>query len=133
MKRVIIAGAASGIGAQTARQLRAAGHQVVGLDLAAGDDIVACDVRDQASVDAAIATAVERLGGLDTCWSTTPASACRNGRPCRRAASADVSRSARRVVAVARTSIWTDRWSQPAFPAPHRPGATSRLTAPNRG
>jgi len=65
MKRVVITGAASGIGAQTARQLRAAGHRVVGLDLAAGDDIVACDVRDQASVDAAIATAVERLGGLD--------------------------------------------------------------------
>jgi len=57
MKRVVITGAASGIGAQTARQLRAAGHRVVGLDLAA--------VRDQASVDTAIATAVERLGGLD--------------------------------------------------------------------
>jgi len=65
MKRVVITGAASGIGAETTRQLRAAGHQVVGLDLAAGDDIVACDVRDQTSVDAAIATAVERLGGLD--------------------------------------------------------------------
>jgi NAD(P)-dependent dehydrogenase (short-subunit alcohol dehydrogenase family) len=39
---------------------------VVGLDLSAeGDDLLACDVRDQDSVDAAVAGAVERLGGLD--------------------------------------------------------------------
>ena len=27
--------------------------------------MIACDVRDQASVDAAVAEAIERLGGLD--------------------------------------------------------------------
>ena len=31
----------------------------------AGDDVIACDVRDQDSVDVAVAEAIERLGGLD--------------------------------------------------------------------
>jgi NAD(P)-dependent dehydrogenase (short-subunit alcohol dehydrogenase family) len=39
---------------------------VVGLDLdAAGEEVIACDVRDQAAVDGAVAEAIERLGGLD--------------------------------------------------------------------
>jgi NAD(P)-dependent dehydrogenase (short-subunit alcohol dehydrogenase family) len=38
---------------------------VLGLDLVAAEDVLACDVRDQASVDAAVAEAVDRLGGLD--------------------------------------------------------------------
>jgi NAD(P)-dependent dehydrogenase (short-subunit alcohol dehydrogenase family) len=62
-KRVIITGAASGIGAATAKELRVRGAQVVGLDLKGEDDLIACDVRDQESVDKAIAAAVERLGG----------------------------------------------------------------------
>jgi len=42
------------------------GARVVGLDLEAdGADVLACDVRDQAAVDAAVAEAIERLGGLD--------------------------------------------------------------------
>jgi NAD(P)-dependent dehydrogenase (short-subunit alcohol dehydrogenase family) len=64
-KRVIITGAASGIGEATAAALRARGCEVVGLDLNAEGDAIACDVRDQASVDAAVADAIERLGGLD--------------------------------------------------------------------
>jgi NAD(P)-dependent dehydrogenase (short-subunit alcohol dehydrogenase family) len=66
-KRVIITGAASGIGAAAAEQLRARGANVVGLDLNASpeDGIVACDVRDQASVDRAVGEAIERLGGVD--------------------------------------------------------------------
>ncbi|HEX8121938.1 MAG TPA: SDR family oxidoreductase [Solirubrobacteraceae bacterium] len=63
--RVIITGAASGIGAATADALRARGARVVGLDLNAAEDIVACDVRDQAAVDAAVEEAITRLGGLD--------------------------------------------------------------------
>jgi len=62
-KRVIITGAASGIGAASAQALRDRGAEVVGLDLNAGDDLIACDVTDQESVDKAIAQAVRRLGG----------------------------------------------------------------------
>jgi NAD(P)-dependent dehydrogenase (short-subunit alcohol dehydrogenase family) len=65
-KRVLITGAASGIGAASAEQMRSEGAQVVGLDLTAPEDwIIECDVTDQASVDRAIAQAIERLGGLD--------------------------------------------------------------------
>ena len=75
-ERVMITGAASGIGAATAAELRGRGAEVVGLDLNAGGDVAACDVTDQASVaacdvtdqasvDAAVAAAVEKLGGLD--------------------------------------------------------------------
>ncbi|HWF36833.1 MAG TPA: SDR family NAD(P)-dependent oxidoreductase [Solirubrobacteraceae bacterium] len=64
--RVIITGAASGIGAATAASLRERGAQVIGLDVNAdGDGVLPCDVRDQASVDEAVAQAIERLGGLD--------------------------------------------------------------------
>jgi NAD(P)-dependent dehydrogenase (short-subunit alcohol dehydrogenase family) len=65
-KRVLITGAASGIGAAAAEELRAEGASVVGLDLNAREDwIIECDVRDQQSVDRAVAEAIERLGGLD--------------------------------------------------------------------
>jgi NAD(P)-dependent dehydrogenase (short-subunit alcohol dehydrogenase family) len=64
-KRVIITGAASGIGAATATALLGRGAQVVGLDLNALDGIIACDVRAQSSVDAAIETALDELGGAD--------------------------------------------------------------------
>src|SRR3954464_11543030 len=61
--RVIITGAASGIGAAATEQLRARGAQVVGLDINASGDLVACDVREQESVERAVAEAIERLGG----------------------------------------------------------------------
>ncbi|MDQ3741525.1 MAG: SDR family NAD(P)-dependent oxidoreductase [Actinomycetota bacterium] len=64
-RRVLITGAASGIGAATAAALRERGATVLGLDLNAGEDVIACDVRDQEAVDAAVAEAIERLGGLD--------------------------------------------------------------------
>jgi NAD(P)-dependent dehydrogenase (short-subunit alcohol dehydrogenase family) len=63
--RVLLTGAAGGIGSAAAAELRARGAQVVGLDLEAGEDVIACDVRDQDSVDRAVTEAVERLGGLD--------------------------------------------------------------------
>lgn len=64
-RRVLITGASGGIGAAAIRALRARGAEVLGLDLVAADGVIACDVRDQASVDSAVAEAVERLGGLD--------------------------------------------------------------------
>jgi NAD(P)-dependent dehydrogenase (short-subunit alcohol dehydrogenase family) len=64
--RIVITGAASGIGAATIPSLRKRGAQVVGLDVnAGGEDVLVCDVRDQASVDRAVEEAIERLGGLD--------------------------------------------------------------------
>jgi NAD(P)-dependent dehydrogenase (short-subunit alcohol dehydrogenase family) len=64
--RVLITGAAGGIGAATVAALERRSASVVGLDLDAdGDRILACDVRDQESVDTAVAEAVDRLGGLD--------------------------------------------------------------------
>ena len=66
VSRVLITGAGSGIGAATVTALERRGAEVIGLDLAAaGDRIIACDVTDQRAVDAAVAGAVERLGGLD--------------------------------------------------------------------
>ena len=64
-KRVLITGAAGGLGSAATEELRRRGAQVVGLDLRADGDLIACDVRDQASVDRAVAEGIERLGGLD--------------------------------------------------------------------
>ncbi len=66
-KRVLVTGAAGGIGRSTADLLTEEGASVVGVDLRASDelDLVVCDVSDAASVDAAMAVAVDRLGGLD--------------------------------------------------------------------
>ncbi|MEA2439377.1 MAG: hypothetical protein QOH76_801 [Thermoleophilaceae bacterium] len=61
--RVIVTGAASGIGAAAAEELRRDGARVVGLDINGSDEIVECDVRDQQSVDRAVAEAIDRLGG----------------------------------------------------------------------
>jgi NAD(P)-dependent dehydrogenase (short-subunit alcohol dehydrogenase family) len=64
--RVLLTGAAGGIGMAAMAELRARGARVIGLDLRPSDaDMLPCDVRDQASVDAAVAEVVARLGGLD--------------------------------------------------------------------
>ena len=65
--RVIVTGASGGIGGAATAALRARGARVIGLDLEAdaANEVLACDVRDQASVDRAVREAIERLGGLD--------------------------------------------------------------------
>ena len=52
MKRVIITGAAGGIGTAATAELRRSGATVVGLDLTGAD--IDCDVRSQASVDSGL-------------------------------------------------------------------------------
>jgi NAD(P)-dependent dehydrogenase (short-subunit alcohol dehydrogenase family) len=66
----LVTGAASGLGAATARLLSASGMRVVVADLEevaarTVTDGIAADVRDEASGAAAIAATVEAFGGLD--------------------------------------------------------------------
>jgi NAD(P)-dependent dehydrogenase (short-subunit alcohol dehydrogenase family) len=66
-RRVLITGAASGIGAAAAERMRAAGARVAGLDLEVDPDrgILACDLTDPAAVERAVPEAIAQLGGLD--------------------------------------------------------------------
>ncbi|MCF7699855.1 SDR family NAD(P)-dependent oxidoreductase [Loktanella sp. M215] len=64
-KAAIVTGAASGIGLATAVALRQAGARVIGLDLQPGNDILACDLRDEVQIIAAVAQAQAHLGGID--------------------------------------------------------------------
>jgi len=75
-RRVLITGAARGIGAETARRLHARGARValVGLEPELLETLAAeiggapwreCDVRDGGQVEGAVEHAVEELGGLD--------------------------------------------------------------------
>ena len=64
-RRVIVTGAASGLGAATARALRRRGARVIGVDLERGDDILVADVTVPDQVRRAVAGAIETLGGLD--------------------------------------------------------------------
>jgi NAD(P)-dependent dehydrogenase (short-subunit alcohol dehydrogenase family) len=57
--RVVVTGAAGGIGSAAVEELQARGASVVGIDR---HD---CDVRDQAAVNRAVASAIAQLGGLD--------------------------------------------------------------------
>jgi len=66
----VVTGAGSGIGLATTEALRAAGARVAALDVApppASDGVVpiVCDVTDSASIAAAVANAVDVLGGID--------------------------------------------------------------------
>jgi NAD(P)-dependent dehydrogenase (short-subunit alcohol dehydrogenase family) len=65
--RVLITGAAGGIGAATAEKMRSQGARVVGLDLQADPDrdILACDVTDPDAIARVVPEAIDRLGGLD--------------------------------------------------------------------
>ena len=71
-RRVLVTGGASGIGAATVARFQEDGCRVAALDVdepvlaACGADVKAvCDVADEASVAAAVASATAELGGLD--------------------------------------------------------------------
>jgi NAD(P)-dependent dehydrogenase (short-subunit alcohol dehydrogenase family) len=65
-RRVLITGAAGGIGSATAREMRRLGAAVTGIDLRAEPpDILAADVRDAEAMQAAVDVAAERMGGID--------------------------------------------------------------------
>ncbi len=57
--RVVVTGAASGIGAAVAALARANGATVVGLDLQGSEWVIPCDVRDEVAVNAAFDTVTE--------------------------------------------------------------------------
>ena len=66
-RRVLVTGGRVGIGAAIARRMRDDGHHVVVTsrsgDPVEGLDVIACEITDSDSVDAAFAEAKERLGG----------------------------------------------------------------------
>ena len=64
-RTALVTGAASGIGRATVEALRADGLTVVGLDLEAGDCILAADVSDEASVAKALTRIAEESGRID--------------------------------------------------------------------
>jgi 3-oxoacyl-[acyl-carrier protein] reductase len=67
-KRVLITGAANGIGKAAADMFRAAGARVIGLDLEASSTalrIIACDLAREEDIINGVAQAARELGGID--------------------------------------------------------------------
>lgn len=69
-KTIVVTGASSGIGADTARLLRAHGAKVIGMDrndpLLTLDGFVKADLSQQSAIDAAVRQLPERIDGLCT-------------------------------------------------------------------
>jgi NAD(P)-dependent dehydrogenase (short-subunit alcohol dehydrogenase family) len=63
--RVLLTGAAGGLGRALSAALAEVDAQVVGIDLPATDAAVTADLTDESSARRAVADAVDRLGGLD--------------------------------------------------------------------
>ncbi len=61
----VVTGAAQGIGAAIAGRLESDGFEVVRLDIAGGDGVIACDVADHAQVGEVAATVAADVGPVD--------------------------------------------------------------------
>lgn len=64
-RRVVVTGAAGGVGQVVADLFRQEGARVVATDVASADGVVACDLADDAARDTFTAAALAELGGLD--------------------------------------------------------------------
>jgi meso-butanediol dehydrogenase/(S,S)-butanediol dehydrogenase/diacetyl reductase len=64
-KRIIVTGAAGGVGSTLAERFRAEGANVIGTDVEIGDRVVAADLLDEHAIESFAAAAIEELGGLD--------------------------------------------------------------------
>lgn len=64
-KRVVVTGAASGVGADLVQAFREEGARVVATDVTPADDVLVADLTDPVARDAMVAEALQRLGGLD--------------------------------------------------------------------
>ena len=64
-KVALVTGAASGLGLATVERFTQEGAKVLGIDVQAGTDVLAVDVRDEAAVAAAVDEVVARHGRLD--------------------------------------------------------------------
>jgi len=64
--KIVVSGALGALGRAVTRRLRQVGHQVVGIDREAGEDIVLCaNLADEAAASTAMREAAGRLGGMD--------------------------------------------------------------------
>lgn len=78
-KVALVTGSGSGIGRATVDLLLAEGAKVVGADLKPGEESenyvpAVCDVTKESDIEAAVATAVDRFGGLDVAFNVAGAS-----------------------------------------------------------
>lgn len=64
-RRIVVTGAAGGVGQVVAELFRSEGARVVATDVAPADRIVVCDLADDAAREAFTADALAELGGLD--------------------------------------------------------------------
>ncbi len=64
-RRVVVTGAAGGVGQVVAGLFREEGATVIGTDVVAADGVCACDLSDDTARDAFVADALAELGGLD--------------------------------------------------------------------
>lgn len=64
-RRIVVTGAAGGVGKVVADMFRAEGGRVIATDVVESDGVVRCDLADDSARDGFIASTLAELGGLD--------------------------------------------------------------------